>query len=177
MHLPRLAPDRYRGFAFIHWSMSIDDRATGWLTPDFHNAFRAHLHHASACYHLICPMYCLMPDHIHLLWVGLRLASDQTLAVRRLRRGLNEEFNPLQFQKQAFDRVLREEERERGAFQSVAFYILANPVRAGLVERTEEYPYSGAVIEGFPEVNIHDEGYWEFFWRCYAEQRERSRAR
>ena len=35
-HLPRLAPEYYRGMAVVHWVMTVDDRRTGWLTPHFH---------------------------------------------------------------------------------------------------------------------------------------------
>jgi hypothetical protein len=53
-------------------------------------------------------------------------------------------LKPLRFQKQPYDHVLREAERQRGAFQATAFYILANPVRADLTERMENWPSSSA---------------------------------
>jgi len=171
MHLPRLPKDRYQGHAFVHWSMTMEDRAAGWLTPAFHESFRTHLGYVSTERKLICPAYCLMPDHLHLLWLGLAPGCDQTLAVRQLRRGLNDELKPLKFQKQPYDHVLREAERQRGAFQATAFYILANTVRAGLTERMEGWPYSGGFIIGQPKVNAYDTDYWELFWTCYAQQR------
>ena len=33
--------------------------------------------HAAAREGLFCPVYCLMPDHLHLVWMGLRLDTDQ----------------------------------------------------------------------------------------------------
>ena len=171
MHLPRLPKDRYQGHAFVHWSMIMENRAAGWLTPAFHEIFQIHLGYVSSERKLTCPAYCLMPDHLHLLWLELAPGCDQTLAVRQLRRGLNAELKPLKFQKQPCDRVLREAERQRGAFQATAFYILANPVRAGLTERMEDWPYSGGMITGQPKVNVHDAEYWELFWTCYAGQR------
>jgi hypothetical protein len=32
-HLKRLAKEYYQGQAYIHWSMTMDDRKTGWLIP------------------------------------------------------------------------------------------------------------------------------------------------
>jgi REP element-mobilizing transposase RayT len=41
--------------------------------------------HAAAREGLFCPVYCLMPDHLHLVWMGLRLDSDQRNAMSFLR--------------------------------------------------------------------------------------------
>ena len=71
-HLPRLAPEFYRGFAVVHWTITLERRATGWLDDLFHLHFRELLLHAAARQGLLCPAYVLMPDHIHLLWMGLR---------------------------------------------------------------------------------------------------------
>jgi hypothetical protein len=44
--------------------------------------------HASAREGLFCPTYVLMPDHLHLIWMGLKLASDQINGMRFLRKYL-----------------------------------------------------------------------------------------
>ncbi len=43
--LPRLGPEAYRGLACVHWSMTIDDRKTGWLKPIFSVISRRALAH------------------------------------------------------------------------------------------------------------------------------------
>src|SRR5436190_3601098 len=113
--------------------MSISHRRTGWLTPAFHYAFREIMVHAGARHSLLCPIYCLMPDHIHLVWMGLRLDSNQTNGMAFLRTYLEPKLAPAQFQPQAQDKVLRGEARQRNAFAGVCSYIWANPVRAGLM--------------------------------------------
>jgi hypothetical protein len=35
-HLRRLPPEYYRGRAYVHWSMTIDERKTGWLISTFY---------------------------------------------------------------------------------------------------------------------------------------------
>ena len=70
-YLRRLSPEHYRGQAYVHWSMTMDDRKTGWLIPIFYYKFREILTHTVFRYALCCPIYCCMPDHIHLLWVGI----------------------------------------------------------------------------------------------------------
>src|SRR3954452_14917828 len=93
-----------------------------------------------------CPVYCLMPDHLHLVWMGMTRQSDQLNGMRFFRRQLAPLLKPHDLQHQAHDHVLRERERKRGAFASVCFYILANPVRANLLKESERWPYNGAII-------------------------------
>jgi REP element-mobilizing transposase RayT len=175
-YLKRLPPGYYRGQAYIHWSMTMEGRKTGWLVPDFHSAFREVLTHTTFRYGLCCPIYCLMPDHMHLLWVGVADGCDQRTGLRYLRRHLNPllEVRGARFQQQPYDHVLREEERERAAFESVVEYIALNPERAGLVGegRHRDYPYTSCLVPGYPELRLWQSDYWERFWRVYSYMRE-----
>jgi putative transposase len=171
--LPKLDRQRYRGHAVVFWTLTLQDRAQGWLTPRFHLVFREMLLHTAARYAVWCPAYCLMPDHLHVIWMGLRLHSDQLNAMRFLRRHLDPALGEgRRWQHQAHDHVLREEERERDAFARTCFYILENPVRAGLVSSAGEWPYSGAVVPGYPWLHPLGQGYWERFWKLYAAMRQ-----
>ena len=67
-------------------------RGTGWLDDAFHARFRELLLHAAAREALLCPVYCLMPDHFHLVWMGLRRASDQRNGMKFLREFVNAEL-------------------------------------------------------------------------------------
>jgi hypothetical protein len=52
-NLPRLSADFYRGQAYVHWTMTIQERATGWLDPAFHFRFReTHTFDIPLCVHL-----------------------------------------------------------------------------------------------------------------------------
>lgn len=166
-HLPRLVPEAYRGHAFVHWTLTLEARATGWLSPSFNNSWRHILLHAGARYHLICLCYTLMPDHVHLLWAGTAASADQRLAIEFLRKHLASALAPAMWQKQPHDHVLRETEREHGAFTAIAHYILDNPVRAGLVARWPDYEYSGCCVTGYPELDPRQDDYWLRFWRVY----------
>jgi len=170
-HLPRLDPEFYRGDAAVHWTLTVFDRGCGWLNELFHSAFRELMLHAAAREQLFCPAYCLMPDHIHLLWLGLRRDTDQRNAMAFLRTHLEPRLAPHQFQPQAHDHVLRDEERQRGAFERICFYILANPVRAGLIRETGNWSYRGAVIPGYPTLQPLNENFWPKFWKLFQQQR------
>jgi len=69
-YLPRLAREHYQAGAVVHWTLTTFDRARGWLTPSFHCRFRELMLHVAARENLVCPIYCLMPDHLHLIWMG-----------------------------------------------------------------------------------------------------------
>jgi REP element-mobilizing transposase RayT len=173
-YLQRLPAEWYRGKAMVHWSMTMEDRATGWLDERFHLMFREQLTHMGFLYHLIVPIYCLMPDHLHLLAAGFHEDSDQRLAMRFLRKHLNImlRLRGVSLQKQGYDHVLRDDrERERDGFQDVAWYIRANPLRGGIVTNEDglrDYPFLGCLLPGFPEVSIWDDDYWTRYWRIFA---------
>jgi putative transposase len=171
-YLPRLEREFYQGDAVVHWTLTVFDHGTGWLDDSFHLKFRELLLHAAAREGLFCPVYCLMPDHIHLVWLGLRADSDQKNGMAFLRTYLEPLLSPHQFQPQAYDRVLREEERKRDAFAKVCFYILANPVRAGLIKELEIWPFCGAVMPGYPKLHPLDKDYWPKFWKIFGQARE-----
>ncbi len=87
-YLPRLSRAHYQGDAVVHWTLSISHRRQGWLTEPFHAAFRQLLLHAAAREGFFCPTYCLMPNHLHLVWMGLRPDSDQRNGMAFLRTQL-----------------------------------------------------------------------------------------
>jgi REP element-mobilizing transposase RayT len=171
-YLPRLPREHYQGDAVVFWTLTIFDKAQGWLTAAFHQRFRELMLHVAAREGLLCPIYCLMPDHLHLVWMGLRLDTDQLNGMAFLRTHLEPELSPARFQPQAQDEVLREEQRKRNAFAKVCFYVAANPVRAKLISESEAWRFTGCVIPGYPKLNPADGDFWPKFWRIYANLRQ-----
>jgi REP element-mobilizing transposase RayT len=171
-NLPRLERHFYQGHAVVFWTNTLEERARGWLTKDFHSAFRELMFHAAAREELYCPAYCLMPDHLHLIWMGMRRESDQLNGMKFLRMGLESALGGgRQWQHQPHDHVLREKERMRNAFASFCFYTLANPVRAELVKSEKDWPYIGAIVPGYPTLHPLEDGYWQLFWKLYLVRR------
>jgi REP element-mobilizing transposase RayT len=167
-YLPRLPREHYQGNAVVHWTMPVALRGTGWLNVAFHAHFREIMLHAAARENLFCPTYCLMPDHIHLVWMGLRRESDQRNGLKFLREHLGPALRPHRFQHQPYDHVLRESERIKLAFSKVCFYLMDNPCRAKLVQRPEDWPYAGAIVPGCPKLHPLDDDFWPLFWKLYA---------
>lgn len=171
-NLPRLLRHHYQGHAVVMWTLTLEQRASDWLNEVFHCRFRELLLHVTARENVWCPAYCLMADHLHLVWMGMTRESDQLNAMKFLRRQLAPLLQPHKFQHQAHDHILREDERRRGAFASVCFYVLANPVRAELVQKIEDWPFCGAIVPGYPTLHPTQEDYWKMFWKLYAAKRE-----
>lgn len=88
--------------------------------------------------------YCFMPDHVHLLVEALDDGSDGKAFIARSKQYSGYHYRARTgeklWQRDSFERALRNTE---GSL-AVARYILANPVRAGLVTRPFDYPYSGS---------------------------------
>lgn len=164
--LPRLDPAAYRGLACVHWSMTLENRATGWLDAAHHASVRELLLHTCHRYALACPAYCLMPDHGHFLWLGLSDTSDQGLAAAWFRRRWNALLSPaFALQRQAHDHVLRDAERTHDAFPKIATYIFQNPERARLVAAWRDWPHLGAILPGVFPLNPRTPDFRERFWR------------
>jgi putative transposase len=163
--LPRLPREYYQGDAVVHWTLTTFDRAKGWLTPAWHIQFRELMFHAAAREGLLCPIYCVLPDHLHLVWMGLRRDSDQFKGMAFLRTHLEPTLQPARFQPQPQDSVLLEKDRRRAAFARVCGYVARNPVRAELLAATDSWPYTGCVIPGYPTLQPMAETFWPTFWK------------
>ncbi|WP_252854987.1 hypothetical protein [Aeoliella straminimaris] len=168
-HLPRLEQSAYRGPSYVHWTMTIRDRRTGWLIPAFNYKFRELLTHTAFRYAIACPIYCLMPDHLHMIWIGIDDRSDQLKATRYFRKQLAVPLSKLgfEFQHQPHDHVLQDDERQETAFENLVDYIARNPERRGLVpaDRYRDYKYTGCLIPGYPELDLWQLDFWPRFWR------------
>jgi len=171
-YLKRLGKEYYRGLAYVHWTMTIHERKTGWLSPLFYYKFREILTHTMFRYALCCPVYCCMPDHFHLLWMGILSGSDQRNAMKYFRKHVNSLLKKLdvKLQQQPHDHVLREEERKETEFINIVEYIGRNPERAKLVaqDRFRDYKYSDCLVPGYPELKLFEPDFWIRFWRIYA---------
>ena len=147
----------------------MDHRRKGWLTPSFHSDFRELLLHAAYRHGTWCPAYCLMPDHFHLVWMGVAPDTDQLNAMRWLRRNAHFVLQGCRLQHQAHDHVLRAEERGTNSIHNHCVnYVLQNPARAGLVERADAWEFSGMMVPGFARMNPFEANSWDIYWRFYA---------
>jgi putative transposase len=78
----------------------------------------------------------LMPDHVHLIVAFPQTEKRMQTIVSKWKERTAKSFQ-IEWQRDFFEHRLRKEE----SFREKADYILANPVRAGLVDKEEDWPY------------------------------------
>lgn len=88
--------------------------------------------------------YCFMPDHLHLLVSGARETSDCLAFINGFKQRTGFPFTQRTgqrlWQHKSYDHILRPDER----WEAIAYYIWMNPVRRGLCQGPEEWPFSGS---------------------------------
>jgi len=87
--------------------------------------------------------YCVMPDHVHIVCSIESEKSDFQAFVRTFKRETSRRAHRLgcasfAWQRDYWDRFIRVEED----VVEIIKYVLANPVRKGLCERPEDWPWS-----------------------------------
>jgi REP element-mobilizing transposase RayT len=90
--------------------------------------------------------YCLMPDHLHLVAGPLEGGSSVLIFLNRFKgkstnTSWRHNWEGRLWQSRFHDHVLRSSE----ALADISRYVLENPVRAGLVEAAEDWPWSGVM--------------------------------
>ena len=171
-YLRRLPSENYCGQAYVHWSLTISERATGWLKPITLYKFRELLTHSTFRYGFCCPIFCLVSDHLHMMWVGILDEADQLRAMRHFQKSMNPVLQAFgcQLQNQAYDNVLKDDERQESLFEGTCEYIARNAERKELVPKDgyAHYKYSGCIVPGYSELKPFERDLWSRFWRTYS---------
>ena len=114
-------------------------------TSELHKTFISFCQRARQEHNVEVGRYVIMPDHIHLF---IRLDPEKRLAswIQSLRSVLGKTLiakgiNKPHWQEGFFDHVMRSSESYGEKWQ----YIQENPVRAGLCETVQSWPYQGEI--------------------------------
>jgi len=93
-----------------------------------------------------------MPDHLHLVVAAEQHTADLREFVAQLKQlsgyAHKQHTGERLWQPSYYDHVLRDDEPTNRAVR----YVLANPVRAGLVQNFEEYPFAGSAVFSVEEL-------------------------
>ena len=142
-------PEPLRGFDYVglhYYSLtwSCEDRKPFFTQADRVDLVLQQFLRAAREAEVEIVAYCFMPDHVHQLVKGCSLKADGRLYMKHAKQYAGYYFKlrygekPLQ--RYGHDRWLRKDEEPR----TVVRYIIENPVRAGLVEKVEDYPFTGS---------------------------------
>ena len=141
---PRLNGFDYTGIHRYSLTICTVDRCRAFVSLAAIAPLLVQIQHAADAAHFAVIAYCFMPDHLHLLVEGRRDDADLRWFVKILKQRTSYAWKQNQgselWQRGYYDRVLRDEE----ATIDVARYIVANPVRAGIVESPQDYGLIGS---------------------------------
>ena len=142
----------YIGFYRYFLTFCTDRRQRHFLVREHVEGVLQQIVRAAADAGFAIIAYCFMPDHLHLLVEAQSEVSDCRQFIRRAKQFsgyyFKQKFGKPLWQRYGFEHVLREEEATLG----VARYTLENPLRAGLVDRVEDYPFAGSMLYALAEI-------------------------
>jgi putative transposase len=140
----RLPASEYIGRKWYFLTMVVEGREHRLLDPPRVVEHLDHLQECAQASHFQIPAYCFMPDHLHLLTNGIEENSDLLKFADDFKQDTGFDFKQQSgirfWQKKFHDHILRSNER----WESVACYIWMNPVRKGLCQRPQDWPFSGS---------------------------------
>ena len=141
---PRLVEFDYLGPIAVCFTIVTLNRQTAFLDDRVASHAIAQLLQLAESFDVEITAYCVMPDHTHILATGLTdRAETLTMIVRwkqRLGFWYRARTRSFLWQPGYWDRVLRDEDN---VMEAVA-YILANPLRVGLVRNLLDYKWIGS---------------------------------
>lgn len=141
----RLPRPAYRSEVLVAFTACTARRTSGLAATSVVKRCVAFMADAAERHHCTVPIYCFMPDHLHVMLWGQSAEADAWRSMVRFKQRsgywLSQSGQSVRWQKDFYDRVLRPHEDWRRHVR----YIAANPVRAGLVERWDRYPFTGAI--------------------------------
>jgi putative transposase len=150
-------PERLKTFDYLglhRYSLRFctDERRNLFTTGDAVDLVLAQIVRAAAENQFAVIAYCFMPDHVHLLIEGQTDVSDCKRFIARAKQYsgyyYSKRYKGVLWQRYGYEHVLRNDE----ITLIVARYILENPLRAGLVQRVEDYPFVGSLVYELKEL-------------------------
>lgn len=149
----RLPVELYRGLKVVSITACVYNRISFFTTPERFTVCEGILLDALKQFECAAEVYLFMPDHAHLLLRGESQTADVLRAVKLLKQKsgfwLSRNHAFVLWQKDYYDHILRND-RE---IEKHIRYILYNPVREGLVENWQKYPFKGSTIHNLDEWN------------------------
>ena len=151
-HPERLKTFNYQGLHRYHLRFCTHQRRRIFVVPAAVEIVLREIRRAARAEQFAILAYCFMPDHIHLIVQGVSEAADLKRFATRAKQFSGYAHaktggNRL-WQRSLYEHVLRDDETTAAAVQ----YVLANPVRAALVRRPQDYPFLGSDVFGMTEL-------------------------
>ena len=141
----RLAREYYKGTSIVAFTMCIKDRVEIFKNPAVAEIFISFLTNLAEKYQCKIPVYCFMPDHVHMMITGIDSELDLLKVASSFKQKtgfwMAKYLSGAKWQKNFYDHVIKRDE----SLSTHIRYILDNPVRKGIVSNWQEYPFKGAI--------------------------------
>jgi putative transposase len=144
---PRLDAERYADVSLIcSVTIVVRDRAPAFANATLAEAVVEVLREHAARTEVVVYVYCVMPDHAHLV-LSASARCDLITFVGQFknlaqRAAWRHGFDGKLWQTSFWDRFLRHADQ----LETAIAYVIHNPVRRGLVEVWTDYPHSGSLV-------------------------------
>jgi len=139
----RLPRECYRGRVSASFTLCIEPRELFFTTSPIVRVFVGFLGKVAEKYNFQA-LYCFMPDHVHLILLGVSSDADLLRGVGQFKQAtgyyLTRDYPGIRWQRSFYDRIIRLQE-----LPTHVVYILDNPVRWGLAADWRKYPFTGAI--------------------------------
>ncbi len=141
----RLPRDCYRGPVTVSFTACIESFKQPFVDAKIVGEFVSLLTKSIEKYECIVPIYCFMPDHLHVMMHGQSDKADLWQAMVHFKQLSGYRFGQagreFEWQKDFHDRVIRDVAERAVRIR----YIADNPVRRQLAVVWSDYPFTGAI--------------------------------
>ena len=134
----------YIGFQYYSLTWSCYERQRLFTQRDRVDLVRSQFLRASRETNVVDIAHCFMPDHVHELVQGMTATADAEEYIRKAKQYsgfyFKKAFTMKLWRRKGFKVVLLDDYAPR----EIVKYIIESPVKAGLVKRVEDYPFTGS---------------------------------
>jgi putative transposase len=141
----RLHREDYRGEIAVAFTICVARRVRLFVNPNVVHSVADLLNRTAPLPVFSIPIYCFMPDHLHVVLLGQEEQCDAWEAMVRFKQNsgywMQVNHPGTRWQKGFYDHIIR----LRDELATQIRYIAENPVLGGLIGKWEDYPYTGSV--------------------------------
>ncbi len=135
----------FTGCPVYYLTVCTDERRAILSNHDIHESFVRFARNAKDR-QVFVGRYVIMPDHVHLFAAFTAQSPSLSMWIKSWKNALSKGLSqmnipPPHWEKGFFDHVLRSAD----SYEQKWLYVCENPVRAGLVNRWEDWPYQGEI--------------------------------
>jgi REP element-mobilizing transposase RayT len=147
----RLDKNLYVGEKIVSFTICIKDKSNFFISDKIFKTFEEILLDELNNFGCDAIIYLFMPNHIHLITQGKNESADclELMKMFKQKTGYDasQNYSTHIWQKDFHDHIIRDDEN----LENAVYYILNNPIRAGLTDDWKKYKYKGSTIYNFDE--------------------------